>query len=403
MPTQIADNADSLSDNPDDHLHAPPVYNGLFDPRSKVGGLAKRFFDVACHGAPACEPKRARTIPFPEDKMCTYPPKPGGPVAAAIETLNATRLPAPATSKPDAPPQGEGGTERPLARCPFPQRRKEVSEARGPSLYVGDCTLKAWFAGWREGNQAGGATRQTWWTEGGHQQVCVMWPRLSLGNNRIPEEALIEALRDFPESMEVMWMLTPTVRGTNMAAMQQEYSDEKRYPAMLRWSQGKKVWKCLEKPIGFKNGTPFMHFGLNGMWGPTIMDVLWSNEDWLTLETGLTDPCHPSETGLNKYKKLAWDAMGRNDLLSIKIIDGWHFQENTDCSFECYAREMRMLLQTRYVGHAIDVLQMMLRYPKKSVPLGKTCSLRELTGATRWIPPPGLNPDTVTELSLIHI
>ena len=108
-----------------------------------------------------------------------------------------------------------------------------------------------------------------------------------------------------------MWMLTPTVRGTNMAAMQQEYSDEKRYPGQKRWSQGRKVWECLEKQIGFKNYTPFMCGGLNGMWGPTIMDVFWSNEDWLTLETGLTDPCHPSRTGLNKYKNLhgvRWDA-----------------------------------------------------------------------------------------------
>ena len=103
-----------------------------------------------------------------------------------------------------------------------------MSEARGPSLYVGDCTLKAWFAEWRGGNQAGGATRKTWWTEGGHQQVCVMWPRLSFGNDRIPEGALIEALSFFPVSRPVMWMLTPTVRGTNMAAMQQEYSDGKK-------------------------------------------------------------------------------------------------------------------------------------------------------------------------------
>ena len=43
MPTQTADNADSLSDNPDDHLHAPPVYNGLFDPRSKIGRNATLF------------------------------------------------------------------------------------------------------------------------------------------------------------------------------------------------------------------------------------------------------------------------------------------------------------------------------------------------------------------------
>ena len=116
-------------------------------------------------------------------------------------------------------------------------------------------------------------------------------------------------------------MLTPTVRGTNMAAMQQEASDEKKYPGQKRWSQGRKVWECLEKQIGFKNGTLFMRGGLNGTWGPTIMDVHWSNEDWLTLETGLTDPCHPSKTGLNNYRKFAWDAMGRHDILSIKIID----------------------------------------------------------------------------------
>ena len=306
---------------------------------------------------------------------------------------------------PPSPTSNEEDTERPLAG--FDIEGRCAPEARGPSLYVGDCTLKAWFAERRlKGKQAGGATQRiindrgtqrTQWKEGEHQQVCVMWPRLSLGNDRIPEEALIEALRSFPESLQVMWMLTPTVRGTNMAAMQQEYSDEKKYPGQKRWSQGRKVWECLEKQIGFKNYTPFMCGGLNGMWGPTIIDVLWSNEDWLTLETGLTDPCHPSRTGLNKYKKLAWDAMGRHDFLSIKIIDGWNFQESTDCSFEGYAREMRMLLQTRYVGHAIDVLQMMLRYPQKSVPLGTMYSPRELMVVRQGgsIRPPGLNPATV--------
>ena len=306
---------------------------------------------------------------------------------------------------PPSPTSNEEDTERPLAG--FDIEGRCAPEARGPSLYVGDCTLKAWFAERRlKGKQAGGATQRiindrgtqrTQWKEGGHQQVCVMWPRLSLGNDRRPEGALIEALSSFPESLPVMWMLTPTVRGTNMAAMQQEYSDGKRYPGQKRWSQGRKVWECLEKQIGFKNYTPFMCGGLNGMWGPTIIDVLWSNEDWLTLETGLTDPCHPSKTGLNKYRKLAWDAMGRHDLLSIKIIDGWHFQENTDCSFEGYAREMRMLLQTRYVGHAIDVLQMMLRYPQKSVPLGTMYSPRELMVVRQGgsIRPPGLNPATV--------
>ena len=87
---------------------------------------------------------------------------------------------------PPSPTSNAEDTERPLAR--FDIVGRWVSEARGPSLYVGDCTLKAWFAEWRGGNQAGGATRKTRWTEGGHQQVCVMWPRLSLGNNRIPEK-----------------------------------------------------------------------------------------------------------------------------------------------------------------------------------------------------------------------
>ena len=160
---------------------------------------------------------------------------------------------------PPSPTSNAEDTERPLARVDIEGRC--VPEARGPSLYVGDCTFNAWFADWREGNQAGGATRQTSWTEGGHLQVCVMWPRLSLGNNRIPEEALIKALRCFPESQPVMWMLTPTVRGTNMAAMQQE--SENPNAAMLRLSQGNNVWKCLEKPIGFKNGTLFMRLGLN--------------------------------------------------------------------------------------------------------------------------------------------
>ena len=40
-----------------------------------------------------------------------------------------------------------------------------------------------------------------------------------------------------------------------MAAMQQACSEGSN-DAMLRLSQGNKVWQCLEKPIGFTNGTP---------------------------------------------------------------------------------------------------------------------------------------------------
>ena len=221
MATQTADMADSLSDNADDLLrHAPPGYKSD-DPdfRSDLGKLAKRFLDVACQRAPECEPKRARTIPSPEDKMCTCPPKPDEAVVVAIDKLNATSLPVPAAPKPpkpDAPPQGEGGTERPLARCPFPQRRKEVSEARGPSLYVGDSSLRGWFL-----SEKDRPIMVKWWTEGelGYRQGCVMWPGLSLGFSRVAERALISALKEFPENLQVMWMITPTLSGVNVGAI----------------------------------------------------------------------------------------------------------------------------------------------------------------------------------------
>ena len=106
---------------------------------------------------------------------------------------------------PPSPTSSEEDTERPLAG--FDIEGRCAPEARGPSLYVGDCTLKAWFAERRlKGKQAGGATQRiindrgiqrTQWKEGEHQQVCVMWPRLSLGNDRMPEGAFIEALSFF--------------------------------------------------------------------------------------------------------------------------------------------------------------------------------------------------------------
>jgi len=180
MATQTADSADNLSDNADYLLrHAPPGYFSDYPEfRSAMGLLAKRFFDFARQRTPEREPKRARTIPFPEDKMCTYPPKPEEAVVGAIDALHAKPLPAPATPKPDAPPQGEGGTERPLAGCPFPQRRKEVSKARGPSLYVGDSSLQGSFR-----SEKNRPIMEKWWTEGEleHRQGCVMWRGSSLG------------------------------------------------------------------------------------------------------------------------------------------------------------------------------------------------------------------------------
>ena len=94
---------------------------------------------------------------------------------------------------------------------------------------------------------------------------------------------------------------------------------------------------------------------------------------WAQTSTGWVDPAHPSDWGLNKYKEFAWDAMGEADCLSIKILDGWNFLENFHtkkgtCTFESYAREMGMLFQTTCVGHAIDVLEMMVKHKKKCVP-----------------------------------
>ena len=80
---------------------------------------------------------------------------------------------------PPSPTSNEEDTERPLAR--FDIVGRWVSEARGPSLYLGDCTLKAWFAEWRGGNQAGGATRKNMveggWTPTGVRDVATPFSR----------------------------------------------------------------------------------------------------------------------------------------------------------------------------------------------------------------------------------
>ena len=224
---------------------------------AQIDRIAKRFFDVACHGAPACEPKRHRITQ-------KRPPRPEEMVVGAIEQLHAKTLPASASPKPDAPPQGEGGSERPLARCPLPQRRAEVSEARGPSLYVGDSSFQAWFPQEKLTEQI----METWWTEGGHAQCCVMWQGLSLGHSRVAERALINALKRFPEHQKVMWMMTPTLKGVNVDAIPKEHSNRLRH---AEWydSQGHRLFQCMKKHLGhWKDGIHFMARGVHGIWGP---------------------------------------------------------------------------------------------------------------------------------------
>ena len=59
------------------------------------------------------------------------------------------------------------------------------------------------------------------WAEGepGYRQCCVMWPGSSLGFSRVAERALISALKEFPENLQVMWMITPTLSGVNVGAI----------------------------------------------------------------------------------------------------------------------------------------------------------------------------------------
>ena len=123
--------------------------------------------------------------------------------------------------------------------------------------------------------------------------------------------------------------------------------------------------------LGTNDNSSFMNLQdfPGAIWGPTLMSVLWSAEtDWEKKKSGWTDSLHPSRSGLNKYKRLAWDALGGPDFLSIKVMDGWNFTEYVGkigiCSFESYAREMKLLLKTDYVGHVIDALQTMVQLKK---------------------------------------
>ena len=122
--------------------------------------------------------------------------------------------------------------------------------------------------------------------------------------------------------------------------------------------------------------------GVNGIWGPSLLSILYHKLHWAQTSTGWVDPAHPSEWGLNKYKEFAWDAVGEAGCVSIKILDGWNFTENTNTatgtSFESYAREMKMLFSTTCVGHAIDVLEMMVKHKKKCVPLSMKVMPREI-------------------------
>ena len=60
-----------------------------------------------------------------------------------------------------------------------------------------------------------------------------------------------------------MWMLTPTLRGVNLAAIREEHTNKIKSAAQWSDEQGNKAWKCLEKQIGTMNGLPFMDMDIN--------------------------------------------------------------------------------------------------------------------------------------------
>ena len=154
----------------------------------------------------------------------------------------------------------------------MPQRRKEVSEVRGPSLYVGDSSFQAWFLQ----EKYTGQIMETEWTEGGHAQRCVMWRGSSLGCSRVAEGALINALKRFPEYQEVMWMMTPTLKGVNVDAVEETHTRTLN-PATSYDAHGHKLFQCMKKHLGHTHeGLPFMARGVHGIWGPPLMSILLS-------------------------------------------------------------------------------------------------------------------------------
>ena len=121
-----------------------------------------------------------------------------------------------------------------------------------------------------------------WWTEGErkHRQGCIMWRGSSFGFSRGPERALINALKKFPKHMEVMWMITPTPKGVNVDAIHKTHFKQLRN---AQWydRQGNLLFQCMEKHLGVAyEGLPFMARDVNGIWGPTVMSMLWHNLDW---------------------------------------------------------------------------------------------------------------------------
>ena len=182
--------------------------------------------------------------------------------------------------------------------------------------------------------------------------------------------------------------MTPTLKGVNVDAIEETHTRTLN-PAKWYDDQGHKLFQCMKKHLGHTHeGLPFMARGVNGIWGPSLLSILYQKLHWARTRTGWVDPAHPSEWGLNKYKEFAWDAVGEAGCLSIKILDGWNFTESTyttkGTSFESYAREMKMLFSTTRVGHAIDWLKKMVDHRKKCVPLTTKIMLREIA-------PPGPN------------
>ena len=93
--------------------------------------------------------------------------------ASGLWPNDVAALDAAVPTAPPSPTSNAEDTERLLAR--FDIEGRCVSEARGPSLYVGDCTLKAWFTNCpvhpKSSRIAGGATRKI--VEGGWTQTSV--------------------------------------------------------------------------------------------------------------------------------------------------------------------------------------------------------------------------------------
>ena len=90
--------------------------------------------------------------------------------------------------------------------------------------------------------------------------------------------------------------MTPTLKGVNVDAIEETHTRTLN-PAKSYDAHGHKLFQCMKKHLGHTHeGLPFMARGVNGIWGPSLLSILYDDKlHWARTGTGWVDPFHPSE------------------------------------------------------------------------------------------------------------